>query len=107
MNLKRMEWDHVMSLDDHVMRSEAEFSPWLQDNFLVGSSTIGLGQIILGYLNRLYSGWVSVRVWGFGLWVGLRWQIYRFGFKNRVVLCVKIFGENIFCKIFQKFFFQN
>ena len=56
MNLKRMEWDHVMSLDDHVMRSEAEFSPWLQDNFLVGSSTIGSGQIILGYLNRLYSG---------------------------------------------------
>ena len=45
------------------MRSEAEFSPWLQVNFfLVGSSTIGLGQIILGYLNGLYSGWVSVRV---------------------------------------------
>ena len=69
MNLKRMEWDHVMSLDDHVMRSEAEFSPWLQDNFLVGSSTIGLGQIILGYLNGLYSGWVSVRVGNTEGWV--------------------------------------
>ena len=41
--------------DDHVMRSEAEFSPvW------VGSSTIG--QIILGYLNGLYFGLGLVRL---------------------------------------------
>ena len=38
-------------LDDHVMRSEAEF---LRFGFWVGSSTIG--QIILGYLNELYFG---------------------------------------------------